>query len=269
VVTVLFATWNVQSGGFAGYVASDYPERLPDIVAGVQAVGAEAMGLVDTWRWKERFSADDLCRRFGYARAFSIDINCRRVDPQIGLTMLTNLTDARFRVVSIGSRDAIVMTNDIRGAPVQTYLVYLDDLEASTRDAQAAALRMRGGAANSVIMGDLNALRTLTSAQRLAGRFMRQRWLRLIFDRFGATGVSYALMSLGGVYGGDRVIEALRAAGFDDIGDPCTPTAYPQVGPLRLQLAVDYILTRGLPASDYRVWDLEGSDHRIVSARLG
>ena len=70
------ATYNIMSGGFGNYSSSipKTPERLPLLKQALKTIGADFLGLVDTFHWRSTFLPEDLQKIFDYRCAFCIDL---------------------------------------------------------------------------------------------------------------------------------------------------------------------------------------------------
>jgi len=132
---------NVCSGGFNGYDnVSKHPSRLEAIQAAVKAMNASVVGLIDTYRWVELFSAADLRRLFGYARAFSSSLACEVVDSRVGLTVLGDERLIECVPVRIYDRDCLQLVIDTRNGLLIVYVAYFTSWSAERRRCQAQAL---------------------------------------------------------------------------------------------------------------------------------
>jgi endonuclease/exonuclease/phosphatase family metal-dependent hydrolase len=151
------ATYNVMSGGFDAYDPSlPAPQRLAKLQEAVRTINADLVGLTDTYRWHGLYSAEEVAAMFGYAHAALIDMRDERVDPQIGLCLLSNLPILKSRALRVATRDCLLATVEMEGKPVDVCLVYLDDLSEDTRIAQVTALLAGLSQNPTIIMGDLN-----------------------------------------------------------------------------------------------------------------
>jgi len=87
------ASYNIMSGGFNSYnTTSAAPQRLPLLQKAIREIGADIIGLVDTYRWNEIYTEADLKRLFGYKYAYCINLNDER---QRLPTMPTSLFPAK------------------------------------------------------------------------------------------------------------------------------------------------------------------------------
>ncbi len=261
------AVWNVQSGGFTTYDHESHrPERLPNIGHALRMRRPDVAGLVDTWRWAEIFTEEELCDEFGFTQAYSINMEDERVEPQVGLTLLLN-EPAECQTVRLKSRNAIKATLKGPDGPRYLYLVYLDDLSRAARLAQIGALLAdiaQHADQPVMVMGDLNEVRpeAVPRMVRLLAWALRLpplRWWR-----------SYGPMAVRDL-ARPAVVSLLRWHGFEDAGaaQPRRATAFPRWRRWQLALAVDFILTRNWPIESYQVGSRYGADHCMVCARVG
>lgn len=152
-----------MSGGFDDYeYQSSAPQRLPEIQAAVEELGADIVGLVDTFRWDELYTPVDISRLFGYEYSICINLNDNRLREKghnNGLTLLSRTELLQVGAVSLGSRDAIKATVKLDGDEIDILLAYLDDLNEDVRLLQVQALSGYMDVSKpTVLMGDLNSL---------------------------------------------------------------------------------------------------------------
>jgi endonuclease/exonuclease/phosphatase family metal-dependent hydrolase len=154
------ASYNVMSGGFDGYdLMATQPPRLPELKAAVQEIGADVVGLIDTFRWDNLFSTEELCKFFGYKYAFCINLNddrLRRTGHNNGLALLSNVPITDVRTVRISTRDALAARLP---GKLTLVLAYLDDLSEDTRLMQVNPLSsLLNTKEPTILMGDLNTI---------------------------------------------------------------------------------------------------------------
>lgn len=173
------ATLNVRAGGFTNYSGSEsVPPRLPQIREAVATIDASVMGLIDTFRWRELYTAADLRESFGYANVFHIDMNCEAVDPRVGLCLLAQDSLVDVRPVRLYDRNCVRALIQINGTLTQFYVAYLTSFSGQRRRQQVEALLRDADTRPKVptlIMGDLNTLRPerLAWPVRMLGRVKR------------------------------------------------------------------------------------------------
>jgi endonuclease/exonuclease/phosphatase family metal-dependent hydrolase len=208
------ASYNIMSGGFKGYdYELSHPERLARLQQVARELDADIVGLVDTFRWDEVFSDDQLRRLFGYDYAMTINLSddrLRKIGHNNGLAFLSKAPWLSCTVVHLGTRDALKATFEINGRNVEIVLAYLDDLEEDTRVEQVkAVLTSFDQMENAVLMGDLNTL-SADDAEEITTRletFYRDN--PGVEEKFGKT--------ITKMQRGD-VIKMLRSYGLRDAG---------------------------------------------------
>ena len=269
------AFWNIQHGAFAnGYDEySTDPDRLPLVRKGVIALGADTVCLIDTYRWADIFTPAQLCEYFGYQQAYSIDLESTRVDPKIGITVLTNEPTAQMEAIWLGTCFCVKITLEVLREKAAIYAVYWDDLSEDIRLAQAKwtvkSIRAHPEVRRCCVGGDLNALppEVIGRGWRTIGSLMRMPSSLWAAEHVGGS-MRYGVTALGEIARSD-VIPWLRSQGLTDLGRANTaPTAFPRVGHLRWHLPVDRIFTSNWSSCGYRVWPITGSDHWPVTADL-
>ncbi|MFB9907009.1 endonuclease/exonuclease/phosphatase family protein [Allokutzneria oryzae] len=233
------ASYNVMSGGFDGYDhESSVPQRLPELTLAIQELRADVVGLVDTFRWDEVFTTDDLCRQFGYKYAFCVSLDDERLKElghDNGLTLLSNVEMADVRAVRVATRNAISARLLGERAEVSIILAYLDDL---SEDVRVTQMRTLSSEINSdeptVVVGDLNSIKA-SEVTNLA------RSLSRVYETnpglAGALEPVVADMQRGEVV---ALLESLGLRDADPMGRPTLPT---QLFPIKLDgalLRVDY-----------------------------
>ncbi|SDN56948.1 endonuclease/exonuclease/phosphatase family protein [Allokutzneria albata] len=157
------AGYNVMSGGFDGYDhETATPRRLPELKAAVAELRADVVGLIDTFRWDEVFTTEELGEHFGYEHVFHVRLGDERLTElghDNGLTLLSNVELADVRVVRIATRNAIA-ARVLGEEELTIVLVYLDDLSEDVRLAQVRALAEEIDVNEpTIVLGDLNSLK--------------------------------------------------------------------------------------------------------------
>lgn len=51
----------------------------------LKSIDADFIGLIDTFKWKETFSSNELSEKFGYKNVFHINMEDTRVEKNIGV----------------------------------------------------------------------------------------------------------------------------------------------------------------------------------------
>jgi len=152
-------SYNIMSGGFNDYDSlSKTPERLDLLVKTIKNINADFVSLVDTHRWTEIFSKDDLKNIFGYKNVYSVKLEDDRLEAigrDNGVTVLTRLPVEKFEAVRLFNRNAIKTTLD----GMDIFTTYLDDLNEDTRLRQIDSLLNQVVlGVPTIITGDLNAI---------------------------------------------------------------------------------------------------------------
>jgi endonuclease/exonuclease/phosphatase family metal-dependent hydrolase len=157
------ASYNIMSGGFDGYDHEQaVPQRLQEIRAAVRELNVDVIGLIDTFRWDEIFSTEQLHNLFGYEYITCINLNDERlceIGHNNGLTLMSKLPWQSCEVIKLGTRDALKASFELNGRKIIIVLAYLDDLQEGARLKQARVIvDSIGSVENALIMGDLNTI---------------------------------------------------------------------------------------------------------------
>lgn len=158
------ATYNIMSGGFNSYVSSiKSPERLEILRQAIGDIGADFVGLTDTFRWRQIYSRRDLEELFGFRHVYHINLDDRdKKHPDrkvIGITVLSNLPVEKFETVRIGTRNCLKAQLISGGKKLDIFTVYLTDLSESERLVQIQSLLGNIDKSQmTVLMGDFNAI---------------------------------------------------------------------------------------------------------------
>lgn len=152
-----------MSGGFSGYDHEQVtPQRLQELRAAIQEIDADVIGLIDTFRWDEVFSVEQLRSLFGYSYITCINLNderLRKLGHDNGLTLMSKFPLRSCEVVKLGTRDALKASFEINGREVTIVLAYLDDLNEDIRLKQAEAIVSSiDDIDSSLIIGDFNTI---------------------------------------------------------------------------------------------------------------
>lgn len=260
---------NVRMGAFPTYsVEHEYPERLDLIQATVAAMKAEVVCLVDTFRWREIFSAGALGELFDYPFVHQMSLNCEVVDPRIGMTVFATEAVESCESVRIFDRDCLRLRLNVGGRQVVVYFAYLTNLSGVRREMQAVALLERVEAEPEgpvLVMGDLNTLRpadvpqVLGSAARILAKLPG-------IQRLGT-------VSQGLQLGYTGIIPLFERAGFrDQFAGNKSPTFRTMILGCELRLRIDYCLSRGLDLADCEIMidkmTAQASDHHPLVVTL-
>lgn len=238
------ASYNILSGGFSAYdYALTHPERLSLLKQAISLLNADFVGLIDTFRWDEIFTNEQIADMFGYRSAYCINLNddrLRKKGHNNGITVLSNVDVESFETVSLTTRDAVRAKLISEGRNIDIFTVYLDDLSEDTRLQQVTELVTQVDLSTpAVLMGDLNALKRedLPYLQPFINRFFR--------DNPGlATGYKSVLQEM--MRG--EALDEVEKNGFVDAADTVQATAPTKLFPADIHeplLRLDYAFYRG------------------------
>lgn len=145
-----------MSGGFNSYSSEEnIPERLNLLKKVISDSDADFVGLIDTFRWKEIFTPDDLRKNFGYDNVFCIDMEDTRLDKRIGLTILSKF-DLNCEEIRIYNRNCIKSRIGLNGIEYTIFTIYLDDLSEDIRLKESEALLVQSKRDKTIVIGDFN-----------------------------------------------------------------------------------------------------------------
>ena len=247
------ASYNVMSGGFEQYDASlESPTRMHLIQEAVKTINSDVVGLVDTYRWDEIYSTDDLIQLFGYPFVACINLNderLRKLGHNNGLTLLSKYKLVEVSAMKIATRDALSATVEGPNGKLAIVLLYLDDLSEEARLKQTEALLSQVQQMEpTVIIGDFNTFRTEDGTlERQALRSLKDENPQLL----PKLNPIIADMAKG------EVIKQFEKAGFKDGGVASLPTFPTQLFPAKLNepsLRLDYVMASSrVEISNFRV----------------
>ena len=130
------ATYNIKNGGFTNYdYKEESPPRLPQIREAIAELNADLVCLIDTFRWEDTYTADDIKGMFGYRYAYQCDLADETVESDIGLALLSNLPITDIAAVDLGSRNALRCTVESGNGKIDVYNTCLLYTSPSPRDA--------------------------------------------------------------------------------------------------------------------------------------
>jgi endonuclease/exonuclease/phosphatase family metal-dependent hydrolase len=158
------ASYNIMSGGFNSYsTTASEPERIAILQNAVSDLKADVIGLIDTFRWDELYTASDLTTLFGYKYAYCINLNDERLKKlghNNGITLLSNLGIIKSQTITLATRDAVIAQLQDGSKIVNIAVVYLDDLSEDARLEQLKELRNYIDPQEPwLIIGDLNSIK--------------------------------------------------------------------------------------------------------------
>ncbi len=150
-------SWNILSGGFKDYGSpKKTPERIDGLASVIKEINPDIVSLVDTHRWTEVFTTEELKRIFGYPNVHMVKLEDQRLIEKghdNGVAVLSQFPDAKIEAIWLVTRNAI----KTRVEGIDILSVYLDDLSEDTRIKQVQAiLNLIDPNIPTIIMGDLN-----------------------------------------------------------------------------------------------------------------
>lgn len=156
-------SYNIMSGGFNDYGdVSNVPERLDLFKEIIDQEKADFVSLIDTYKWTEVYTPDNLKNIFGYKNVFLVKLDDKRLIKKghdNGITVLTSLEVKSFKKIRLFNRNAIKTEVVFKGKEIDIFSVYLDDLSEDTRLEQIKSLfKLINKNKATVFMGDLNSL---------------------------------------------------------------------------------------------------------------
>lgn len=221
-------SYNICSGGFEGYDSrAKTPERIEQLTRAVREVGADWVGLIDTYRWKEIYNDDDLRRMFGYQKVMTVNIGDRRFNLPIGITVMTNQV-AKLTVVKMYNR-RIIKTEVLGKEKIDIFAVYLDDQNEGTRLKQIKALIDEVDKKKpTVLIGDFNSM-DKNDLDKVKDKAID--WV-LKFPQLKKLERVVREMKKG------KVVELLKSKGFQDFGTGSGNTIPAKLFPLPVPLPI-------------------------------
>ena len=157
-----FLAYNIMSGGFNDYGdMAKMPQRIDLLKEILDQQKADFVSLIDTYRWTEVFTREDLQKMFGYKNVFMVKLNDERLIKKghdNGITVMTNLDVNNFSEIRLFNRNAIKTELNVEGRKVDVFSIYLDDVSEDTRLEQTRSLFGLMSNNPTVFMGDLNTM---------------------------------------------------------------------------------------------------------------
>lgn len=152
-------SWNILSGGYKGYGSIENKlERFDKLVDAIKKIDVDVVNLVDTHRWTEVFTIQELQQIFNYPFVYTVKLNDERLITKghdNGVTVLSRIPDTKMASIWISTRNAI----KVETREVDIFSVYLDDVSEGTRIKQIKTIL---GLVNknkaTIITGDLNTI---------------------------------------------------------------------------------------------------------------
>lgn len=264
------ATWNIQSGGYAGYELTDAkPVREEAIKEHIsllrQEDGIEGISLIDAFGWQERYGHDAfIARHLGFQAARLVSLDDERLNGMYGespdIVFATNLPVHEFRELDLDTRKGLNAILNLGAYGLQVASIYLDDMSEDVRMNQARALvdALEPGIP-TILQGDFNTLRADMSGATLNTR-LRNFGIEILARVMPSSPLGRSIKGMNE----RRVIPFIEDHGFSD-GDhlkrPTAPSKMPAFG-------IDYILHDDMVAiEEVAVRNTTASDHLSVSYR--
>jgi endonuclease/exonuclease/phosphatase family metal-dependent hydrolase len=262
------ATYNIASGGFSSYNSpAQLPERLSLLKKAVATIDADVIGLTDTFRWRDIFTAADLQANFGYPHTYHIDMEDTRVNKLIGVAILSRYALHDIATIRLHNRNCIgaSIAEPVTGKMVDFFVAYLDDISEATRVQQVQALveAIRPNRP-SVVMGDLNAI---WPKHILAVRQKFEQFVASHPDFAKQPGYSEYVVPVIKQFYQASALPLLQRHGLQEGTSDLLSTALTQLHTYGMPEAifpVDHILVKDCKATDYRTY----SDQLFASLQL-
>jgi endonuclease/exonuclease/phosphatase family metal-dependent hydrolase len=163
--------YNIMSGGFGDYKTDEvYPVRMDKIIAAVKNAGTDFVALIDTYRWREKFSKQQLSEWFGYKSVFSAAMDDDSSKLQLELTIMTNLEIEKVDIIRIYNRNCIKAKVKNGSKECDIFAVHLEWTKEDIRVKQIEALlKQTDPKIPTIIMGDFNTIasRDLTGLRKI------------------------------------------------------------------------------------------------------
>lgn len=156
-MTIEILSWNILSGGFKDYGEPvNRPGRIDGLIDVIKKLNPDVASLVDTHRWTEVFTPDQLKQIFGYLHVHTINLDDQRLITKghdNGITVFSQIPGSKTQTVWLATRNAI--KTHIAG--IDVFSVYFDDVSEDTRIKQVQAiLELVDPNMPTIITGDLN-----------------------------------------------------------------------------------------------------------------
>ncbi len=269
------ASYNIKSGGFTSYFSkSATPEKLALIKLSIKQINADFIALIDTCRWEQTFSDENLSEMFGYKSVYRISIHDEKLLIPIGITVLTNLPVLGFENCRIFDRDCIKTVIKEKDRVINLFSIYLDYQDEEIRSKQILSLLEQAEDRNTIILGDYNSLRPEDAAE--SGRLFYKIVRLLPFIRL-SSGFKGTIKTVKDMLLDQKVINLLRSRGFIEAKgsekfEPTMPTKFffPLIPPI---FKVDYIFhTPDISVNNFqilkgKVFD-KASDHYPIACEV-
>lgn len=248
-MSIKILSWNILSGGFKDYGSPEKrPERIDDLVDVIKELNPDIVSLVDTHRWTEVFTPDELKQIFGYPHVQTVKLEDQRLMTKghdNGIAVLSKSLNTKTTTVWLSTRNAI--QTHVEG--IDIFSVYLDDVSEDTRIKQIqAVLELVDPNIPTIITGDLNTFdkrdlnETNSSLNELVQKYP---------EPMKSMEAALNEMKRG------EVTQLLKDNGFIDLGKDSGPTVPAKLFPLPLEkplIRLDYAFGNGrISLEDFKV----------------
>lgn len=158
-MSIEILSWNILSGGFKDYGSDEKrPGRIDGLARAIKDLRPDVVSLVDTHKWIETFTVEEIKEIFNYAQAQMTNLEDQRLitkGHENGITVLSQVEKTQFQTFRLATRNAI----KTRVSDIDIFCVYLDDEDENTRVQQVKAiLELVDTDKPTIIMGDLNTI---------------------------------------------------------------------------------------------------------------
>lgn len=152
-------SWNILSGGFKEYGSTEIkPSRIDALAKVITEIKPDVISLIDTYRWAEIFTTQELQQLFGYPYVLSVKLDDERLlakGHDNGITVFSRVPETRMYTIRLSTRNAV--RTSARG--IDIFSIYLDDLSEDTRMRQIQdVLRLVNPNTPTIITGDFNTI---------------------------------------------------------------------------------------------------------------
>lgn len=157
-MSIEILSWNILSGGFKDYDSTETkPPRIDGLAKVINEIKPDIVSLVDTHRWTEVFTLNELKQIFGYPFVHTVKLDDERLIAKghdNGVTVFSK-TEVKMETIRMATRNAI----RVRVEGIDIFCVYLDDVSEDTRIKQIEIiLKLITPNTPTIITGDLNTI---------------------------------------------------------------------------------------------------------------
>jgi endonuclease/exonuclease/phosphatase family metal-dependent hydrolase len=158
-MSIEILSWNILSGGFKDYGSTETkPPRINGLAKVINNLKPDIVSLIDTYRWTEVFTPDELKQIFGYPYVHTAKLEDERLIAKghdNGVTVFSRVPETRMQTIRLVTRNA-VSTN---AGGIDIFSTYLDDVSEDTRIKQIEeVLKLVNSNIPTIITGDLNTI---------------------------------------------------------------------------------------------------------------